>query len=224
MHIELKQSTTWKPRCHIEILKSSYPLPLFHFLISHIITRVPSYPITTNQINLTATFNKCKDPRQYVPPSGHTFSSLAREQPKQKNEFTQDKHDPRIWFISTSADDHDPLRPDFTKSKKPLGIGQRAILIQVNKTSISCGKDGQVRVGWDELFLLTRYNPDTKRQHTLGPDILHRRRDHILHPVPRWNQSNRDFAPALLHHALGMGAAILLPRLHQQARRNMAEP
>jgi hypothetical protein len=93
-----------------------------------------------------------KDPRQYVPPSGHTFSSLAREQPKQKNEFTQDKDDPRIWFISTSADDHDPLRPDFTKSKKPLGIGQRAILIQVNKTSISCEKDGQVRVGWDELF------------------------------------------------------------------------
>ncbi|ORY04035.1 beta-lactamase-like protein [Clohesyomyces aquaticus] len=56
----------------------------------------------------------CDDPRQYVPAGGQNWTSLNQEQTKQENHFTQDKADPRIWFITT-----DPK----------LGIGQRAILL-----------------------------------------------------------------------------------------------
>ncbi|KAF2001180.1 hypothetical protein P154DRAFT_173095 [Amniculicola lignicola CBS 123094] len=57
----------------------------------------------------------CDDPRQYVPPGGQVWTSLAREKGKHENVFVQDKFDERIWFIT---------------SEPKLGIGERCILLR----------------------------------------------------------------------------------------------
>ncbi|MCJ1361162.1 hypothetical protein MMC16_000260 [Acarospora aff. strigata] len=57
----------------------------------------------------------CDDPRQFVPPSGQSFTTLAEMKGKYKNKWQQDSVDKRIWSIWTE--------PKF-------GIGQRAILLQ----------------------------------------------------------------------------------------------
>lgn len=57
----------------------------------------------------------CDDPRQYVPPSGQTFTTLAALRETHRNEFTTYAPDPRLTAIATT--------PRFA-------IGQRAFLIR----------------------------------------------------------------------------------------------
>ncbi|KAF2270613.1 hypothetical protein CC78DRAFT_528368 [Lojkania enalia] len=63
----------------------------------------------------------CDDPRQYVPPGGQSWSSLALEKGKHKNKIEQDKYDERIWFITTEP---------------KLGIGERTIFLQTPSGNI----------------------------------------------------------------------------------------
>ncbi|KAK3208812.1 hypothetical protein GRF29_77g2074928 [Pseudopithomyces chartarum] len=83
----------------------------------------------------------CDDPRQYVPPTGQAWTSLNNEASSQRNEFTTDKHDPRIHFITTKpiAPSHTTLPAglsDSTSTTKQLGIGQRAILLQTEHGNV----------------------------------------------------------------------------------------
>ncbi|KAF1932429.1 uncharacterized protein M421DRAFT_54336 [Didymella exigua CBS 183.55] len=75
----------------------------------------------------------CLDPRQYVPAHGQTWTSLNDSQATQKNEFKTDEHDPRIHYITTAPLTPAELSPglsDSTTTRKQLGIGERAILLQ----------------------------------------------------------------------------------------------
>ncbi|KAK0731352.1 beta-lactamase-like protein [Lasiosphaeris hirsuta] len=72
----------------------------------------------------------CDDPRQYVPPSGQSFSTLADLRANHRNEFHPNHRDPRLISIVTT--------PKFA-------IGQRAILIRT--------QSGQ-NVLWDCVTLL----------------------------------------------------------------------
>ncbi|KAF7556766.1 hypothetical protein G7046_g6208 [Stylonectria norvegica] len=71
----------------------------------------------------------CDDPRQYVLPSGQSFSTLGEIIETHKNEFTPDAADLRLTYISTSP---------------KLAIGQRAILIKTPAGNVL----------WDCLTLL----------------------------------------------------------------------
>ena len=42
-----------------------------------------------------------QDPRQYVPPGGQVWSSLAKLKGRHENHFEQDPTDERVWFITT---------------------------------------------------------------------------------------------------------------------------
>jgi hypothetical protein len=63
----------------------------------------------------------CDDPRQFVPPSGQSFSTLGQLKKHFKNEWIECSSDPNITFIH---------------SVPKLAIGQRAILIQTPKGNI----------------------------------------------------------------------------------------
>ncbi|KAH8732941.1 beta-lactamase-like protein [Phaeosphaeriaceae sp. PMI808] len=81
----------------------------------------------------------CDDPRQYVPATGQTWSSLNKEQGQQKNVFETDQHDSRIHCITT-----EPLTPaelpaslaSSTTTRKQLGIGERAFLLQTSHGNV----------------------------------------------------------------------------------------
>ncbi|KAJ3498327.1 hypothetical protein NLG97_g1209 [Lecanicillium saksenae] len=68
-----------------------------------------------------ATCRMCDEPRQFVPPSGQSWTTLAQMQPKYKNEIKQDEVDERIWSIFTT--------PQFA-------IGQRAIFIETEAGNV----------------------------------------------------------------------------------------
>lgn len=74
----------------------------------------------------------CDDPRNYVPPSGQTFTTLteARTANDQRNVFAPYEHDPRLISIRTVP---------------KLGIGQRAILVRTPSGS---------NILWDCITLL----------------------------------------------------------------------
>lgn len=57
----------------------------------------------------------CDDPRQYVPPGGQVWSSLAKLKGRHENHFEQDPTDERVWFITTEP---------------KCGIGERAVLLE----------------------------------------------------------------------------------------------
>lgn len=92
-------------------------------------------PTQSNDANpmTSTTNNHTKDPRQYVPATGQSWTSLADSSPKQENEFSTDQHDSHIHYITTK-----PIVPadlpaglsDATTTRKQLGIGERAILLQ----------------------------------------------------------------------------------------------
>ncbi|RSM18695.1 hypothetical protein CDV31_002415 [Fusarium ambrosium] len=63
----------------------------------------------------------CDDPRQFVPPSGQSFSTLAELGKTHRNEFTPCPADSRLTFISSTP---------------KLAIGQRAILIKTPEGNI----------------------------------------------------------------------------------------
>ncbi|CAK1363718.1 hypotheticalsprotein [Cercospora beticola] len=79
----------------------------------------------------------CDDPRQYVPPQGQTWTSLAslHSSKEYKNQFQPFPNDPRLISISTT--------PKF-------GIGQRAILI--------CTPSGNIL--WDLIAYLDQETVD----------------------------------------------------------------
>lgn len=56
-----------------------------------------------------------QDPRQFVPPTGQSWTSLSRMREKYANKHTQDKVDARIWSITTE--------PKFA-------IGQRCLMLE----------------------------------------------------------------------------------------------
>ncbi|KPM34212.1 hypothetical protein AK830_g12359 [Neonectria ditissima] len=57
----------------------------------------------------------CDDPRQFVPPSGQSFTTLGDAARTHANEFTPCASDPRLTFITTTP---------------KLAIGQRAVLVR----------------------------------------------------------------------------------------------
>ncbi|EME81928.1 uncharacterized protein MYCFIDRAFT_188812 [Pseudocercospora fijiensis CIRAD86] len=58
----------------------------------------------------------CDDPRQYVPAEGQVFTTLGKlEEQGHRNEWWQDKQNPKIWSVKTYP---------------PFAIGERAELIQ----------------------------------------------------------------------------------------------
>ncbi|RFU28375.1 hypothetical protein B7463_g7979, partial [Scytalidium lignicola] len=70
----------------------------------------------TDDVNLLTRCRICDDPRQFVPPTGQTFTTLSSLQKgPYKNQRKQFADDPRFWSIWTE--------PKFA-------IGQRAVLIQ----------------------------------------------------------------------------------------------
>ena len=80
-----------------------------------------------------------KDPRQYVPASGQSWTSLKKENSLQKNRFETDSSDSRIHYISTKPLTPAELPPgltDSTTTRKQLGIGQRAILLQTSAGNV----------------------------------------------------------------------------------------
>ena len=106
-------------------------------------------PNIQTQSQLTPAISQ--DPRQYVPASGQTWTSLSRSQRLQKNTFETDVLNPRIHYITTAPLSPSELPPglaDSTSTRKQLGIGQRAILLQTSAGNIL----------WDCVALL---NPET---------------------------------------------------------------
>ncbi|KAM5352799.1 hypothetical protein ACJ41O_005521 [Fusarium nematophilum] len=83
----------------------------------------------TSDRSQVKTCHICDDPRQFVPPSGQSFSTLARLRESHRNEFTPYPPDRRLTFISSTP---------------KLAIGQRAVLIQT----------GQGNILWDCISLL----------------------------------------------------------------------
>jgi glyoxylase-like metal-dependent hydrolase (beta-lactamase superfamily II) len=74
-----------------------------------------------------------------VPASGQTWTSLNKEQRLQKNTFEADPHDARIHYITTKPLTPSELPPglsDATTTRKQLGIGQRAILLQTDAGNV----------------------------------------------------------------------------------------
>ncbi|KAL6704736.1 hypothetical protein ACN47E_007657 [Coniothyrium glycines] len=95
----------------------------------------------------------CDDPRQYVPATGQSWTSLAAEVARQKNTFETDDHDLRIHYISTkplTAAELPAGLADASTTRKQLGIGERAILLQT----------AQGNVLWDLIALLNQETID----------------------------------------------------------------
>jgi hypothetical protein len=83
--------------------------------------------------------NTPQDPRQYVPAHGQVWTSLNKESPLQRNTFETDKNDSRIHFITTKALTEAELPASLassTTTRKVLGIGQRAILLQTSQGNV----------------------------------------------------------------------------------------
>ncbi|KAL5121239.1 hypothetical protein ACEQ8H_000707 [Pleosporales sp. CAS-2024a] len=75
----------------------------------------------------------CDDPRQYVPAHGQTWTSLNQSHPVQNNTFETDPNDSRIHYMTTKplTDAQLPATlASTTTTRKQLGIGQRAILLE----------------------------------------------------------------------------------------------
>lgn len=75
----------------------------------------------TTDRSLVKTCPICDDPRQFVPASGQSFTTLSEVKKTHANEFTPCATDPRLTFISST--------PKFA-------IGQRAILVQTSAGNV----------------------------------------------------------------------------------------
>lgn len=94
------------------------------------------FPICTacgSQFDAQASLPKhckiCDDPRQFVPPSGQSWTTLSGLKKDYKNRWQRDSVDPRIWSIWTE--------PKF-------GIGQRCLLLETEAGNVL----------WDMISLL----------------------------------------------------------------------
>lgn len=68
------------------------------------------YPVTADSGKDSCKI--CDDPRQFVPPEGQTFTTLAKlRQDGHKNVWWQDKADPNIWSVMTEPNVHSLLFP-----------------------------------------------------------------------------------------------------------------
>lgn len=78
----------------------------------------------------------CDDPRQFVPPTGQTFTTLAKlREDGYKNVWKQDEYNPKLWNV-------------WTETK--FAIGERAILLQTPHGNIL----------WDLITLLDQETVD----------------------------------------------------------------
>ncbi|RBR25697.1 uncharacterized protein FIESC28_01660 [Fusarium coffeatum] len=68
-----------------------------------------------------STCRMCNEPRQFVPPSGQSWTTLEELQTTHKNEFKQDQNDKRIWSIFSTPQ---------------VAIGQRAVFIQTESGNV----------------------------------------------------------------------------------------
>lgn len=82
----------------------------------------------------------CNEPRQFVPPSGQSWTTLGKMQGQYKNEFKQDDTDGRIWSVFS--------RPQYA-------IGQRAVLIKTDAGNIL----------WDCITFLDQETIDFIKSH-----------------------------------------------------------
>jgi hypothetical protein len=92
-----------------------------------------------SKLPIPYTNNHKQDPRQYVPAAGQTWTSLAKDQSTQKNLFKTDEHDSRIHYITTKPLSDAELPASLassTTTRKQLGIGQRAILLQTEHGNV----------------------------------------------------------------------------------------
>lgn len=94
-----------------------------------LVCRTCSTQFPTDDRSAVTTCHICDDARQYVPPTGQSFTTLADLARTHRNTFTTYPPDPRITFIETTP---------------RLAIGQRAALI----------KTPQGNVLWDCIALL----------------------------------------------------------------------
>jgi hypothetical protein len=79
--------------------------------------------------------NLVQEPRQFVPPSGQSWTTLEKLQATHKNQFKQDDKDSRIWSIFSTPQ---------------VAIGQRAIFIQTEAGNVL----------WDCISLLDQETID----------------------------------------------------------------
>ncbi|PNY29216.1 Uncharacterized protein YmaE [Tolypocladium capitatum] len=92
------------------------PEPYNHSAIADwLICKACGTQFPTSDRSALGTCHICDDPRQYVPPSGQAFTTLAELQQTHRNEFTTYAPDPRLTLIATT--------PKFA-------IGERAFLIR----------------------------------------------------------------------------------------------
>ncbi|RGP74751.1 metallo-beta-lactamase family [Fusarium sporotrichioides] len=87
-----------------------------------------------------STCRMCNEPRQFVPPSGQSWTTLEKLQANHRNEFKQDEYDGRIWSIF---------------SKPQVAIGQRAIFIKTEHGNVL----------WDCISLLDEETIQFIRSH-----------------------------------------------------------
>lgn len=86
------------------------------------------------------TTNMVQEPRQFVPPSGQSWTTLEELQTTHKNEFKQDENDKRIWSIFSTPQ---------------MAIGQRAVFIQTESGNVL----------WDCISLLDQDTIDFIKSH-----------------------------------------------------------
>lgn len=53
----------------------------------------------------------CDDPRQFVPPEGQTFTTLAEMRKEYRNEWWQDPVNKQVWFCRTVPEVRRPASP-----------------------------------------------------------------------------------------------------------------
>lgn len=89
-------------------------------------------------------FTSVKDPRQFVPPTGQKWTSMAELRGKYENKWQQDPEEKGMWSIWTvpkvnarrtnTAKNIVPLTAHFKKKK--FAIGQRAFLIETPEGNV----------------------------------------------------------------------------------------
>ncbi|CAI6091872.1 unnamed protein product [Clonostachys chloroleuca] len=99
--------------------------------------------------NRPSTCRMCLEPRQFVPPSGHSWTSLEQLKATHKNEFKQDENDGRIWSIFSTPQ---------------VAIGQRAIFIQTY-THLEWAREFQcpVYLAYEDQEWLNRDDQENRR-------------------------------------------------------------
>jgi glyoxylase-like metal-dependent hydrolase (beta-lactamase superfamily II) len=86
-----------------------------------LVCRTCSTQFPTSDRQVVKTCHICDDPRQFVPPAGQTFTTLADLRRHHRNEFSVYEKDPRLTFVETTP---------------RLAIGQRACVIRTPRGNV----------------------------------------------------------------------------------------